>query len=251
VPGSDWRWYLTYLADTGLLPPAALAAALGLAGMLVRGVRPRASVAGGRELPRRVSVALALVPLAYLAFLSWYSYRAQRNLVILLPFLCLAGADIVWRVVRFLPQGFAIAAYAGLMGVLAAPGLIACVRHDRQLAQPDARTVALEWIEANLPANSRIAREEYTPQVPGARYQVTYEWSLAQRSYAWYLDQRIDYLVVSSNIYTRATHRPYVAGPAGPAFYQFIFRNLPLAAEFTPGAGGPGTVIRIYRVPHE
>lgn len=251
VPGSDWRWYIKYLADSGLLRPSAVACALGLAGMLWRGVRPRAAGEAEHEPPRRVHLVLVLVPVAYLAFLSWYPYRAQRNLVILLPFLCLAGADVGWRLVRRFQRGLASAAYAALVCLLAAPGLVACVHHDRQLAQPDTRTVALAWIEANLPTNSRIAREEYTPQVPANRYQVSYDWSLAWRSYAWYLNQQVDYLVLSSNVYTRATHPPYVAGPTGPSFYQIVFRTLPLTAEFAPSAERPGPVIRIYRVPHE
>jgi 4-amino-4-deoxy-L-arabinose transferase-like glycosyltransferase len=251
VPGSDWRWYISYLVDTGLLWPSAVACALGLLGMLWRGVLPRRRVDRlETSVPPRVHLAFVVVPAAYLAFLSWYPYRAQRNLVILLPFLCLAGADIGWRLVRRWRRGLAIAAYAALVCLLAAPGLVACVRHDRQLAQPETRTVALAWIEANLPANSRIAREEYTPQVPGNRYRVSYDWSLAERDYSWYLNQQVDYLVLSSSVYTRATHPPYVAGPSGPSFYQFVFRNLPLAAEFAPGAEHPGPVIRIFRVPH-
>ncbi len=251
VPGSDWCWYTTYLADSGLLRPAALAGALGLIGMLLRGVLPRLCAQAGRALPRRVDLVLVLVPLAYLAFLSWYPYRAQRNLVIILPFLCLAGADIGWQFVRRLPRRVGVATYAGIMCALAAPGVLACINHDRQLAQPDTRSVALEWIDASLPAGSRLAREEYTPQVPTDRYQVSYQWSLALRSYPWYLDQRIDYLVLSSNVYARATHPPYVVGSTGAAFYQFIFRNLPLVAEITPGPERPGPVIRIYRVLHE
>lgn len=248
VPGSDWRWYLAYLTTTGLLPAATVASALGLGGILWRGVRTQPP--GVTRVPRRVHVALALVPLAYVAFLSVYPYRAQRNLVIILPFLCLAGASVAWQSVRRLSRRLALVAYAALICALAAPGLVACVRHDHLLAQPDTRTLALEWIEANLPARSHIAREEYTPQVPADRYQVSYAWSLAPAGYGWYLDQGVDYLVLSSSVYTRATHPPYVVGPTGPAFYRSIFSQLPLAAEIAPGPERPGPVIRIYQVPH-
>jgi len=140
--------------------------------------------------------------------------------------------------------------FCGLALLVAARGTLACIRHDRRLAQPDTRTLALQWINANVPAGSRIAREEYTPQVSADRYRVTYAWSLAFNGYASYVSQNTDYLVVSSNVYSRALHPPYVAGRSGPAFYQFVFNRLPLEAEFAGAAERPGPTIRIYRVPH-
>jgi hypothetical protein len=133
---------------------------------------------------------------------------------------------------------------------MGSPGISASIRWDRQRTFPDTRALALQWIDSHLPAGSRIAREEYTPQVPDGRLHVTYVWSLAWRDYGWYLDQGTDYLVVSSNVYNRALQPPYVAGPAGPGFYRFIFDRLPLMAEFVPGIGTSGPTIRIYQVPH-
>jgi len=194
---------------------------------------------------------LCLVPIIYIAIVSSYPSRAERNLIIVLPFLCLLAADACWLVIqRLLPRRGSPAVFALLAILIAAPGIAACVQYEWRLMRPDTRTVALHWIDAYLPAGSRIAREEYTPQVSADRFEVTYDWSLGRRDYSWYLRRRIDYLVLSSNVYSRALGPPYVAGEAGPAFYNFVFNELPLLVEIAPTPDRPGPVIRIYQVPH-
>ena len=239
---NNWRWYLHYLYTLGLGRPLAVTCAIGLGGGLVRGA--------GTWAQRRLSLALVVVPVVYFVLLSSYQSRTERNLIPILPFICLLGADLGWRITRRLGHGrTAAAAFALVVCLVAAPGVLSCLRYDRQLSRQDTRTVALEWIEANLPPGSRIAREEYTPQVSADRYQVTYLWSLAFRPQGWYVDEQFDYLVVSSSVYGRALYPPYVAGAAGPPFYTRVLQSLPLAAEFAPAADRPGPAIRIYRVP--
>jgi 4-amino-4-deoxy-L-arabinose transferase-like glycosyltransferase len=244
-PGGNWRWYLEYLYWTGLGRPGAIACALGLFYALIRSVADR-TWAG-----RRLHLAFVIVPVVYFAVISSYPSRAERNLIILLPFLCLMGAAVCWRSAQLWRQQNA-ATVVFIIGVLlmGSPGISASISWDRQRTFPDTRALALQWIDSHLPAGSRIAREQYTPQVPDARLHVTYVWSLAWRDYAWYLDQGTDYLVVSSNVYNRALQPPYVGGVAGPGFYRFIFDHLPLMAEFVPGIGTSGPTIRIYQVPH-
>ncbi len=241
--GPNWRWYALYLYSLGLRPPLAVAATLGLLLIAIRSLR-HADL-------RRLNLTLAMVPILYFVVVSSYPSRAERNLIILLPFLCLFAADAVWRIAQAArPRRGTGALCALLVAAIAIPGIVACVQHDRELTRPDTRTVALRWIETHLPPGSRIAREEYTPQISGERYRVTYQWSLAQHDYGWYLAQPIDYLVVSANVYSRALYPPYLAGPAGPRFYTFIFQKLPLAAEFNPSPEMSGPTIRIYTVPH-
>ena len=153
------------------------------------------------------------------------------------------------------PQGVQIEsgvrqAVLALAVVAALPGVSESVRFDRRLALPDTRTVAREWITLQLPAGSRIAREEYTPQVDGSRYGVTYQQSLAYHDYSWYVRERIDYLVLSSNVYGRLSNPASGAPLQFVQFYQLVFTRLPLVAEFAPNADRQGPVIRIYMVPH-
>ncbi len=243
-PGSNWLWYLMYLYDTGLSRPLAVLCALGLIAQVAGLLRESGPT-------RRINLGLVSVPILYFAVVSSYPSRAERNLIILLPFLCLLGADLLWRCVALIRRPSVRMAVFGLAALLiAAPGITASLRNDRRLARPDTRTVALEWIEANIPRGSRIVREEYTPQVAADRYDVIYLWSAAFRGYAWCLDERVDYLVLSSNVYGRALNPPYVVGPSGPPFYQFVFSQLPLVVEIGPTATRTGPTIRIYRVPH-
>jgi 4-amino-4-deoxy-L-arabinose transferase-like glycosyltransferase len=249
TPGGNWLWYLEYLYTTGLGAPLAIAAAIGLIATLVICLRTGVQELIGKG-GRRLRLALVAVPVLYFALIAAYPSRAERNLIIVLPCACLLAADICGRIVRRLAPA---AADAGLFGVIvvaiAAPGILGCVQHDRRLALPDTRTLALRWVEANVPAGVHIAREEYTPQVSGERYAVIYEWTLASHDYGWYVMHAVDYFIVSSNVYGRAMQPPYIAGNAGLHFYPFLFYRLPLAAEFAPAADRVGPTIRIYRVP--
>jgi len=244
TPGSNWRWYLYYLYAIGLAPPLAV---MGAVGLITAPFTPGSEHKG----PWRLTWALILVPIVYFAVLSSYASRTERNLMLVLPFVCLFAADVGWRLMqRLAPARWAAPLFGLAAFLIAAPGSLECIRHDRQLARPDTRTVALQWIEANIPAGERIAREEYTPQVSRDRYSIIYEWSLAQREYGSYLARNVDHLVLSSNIYGRALRPPYVAGPTGPGFYKFVFEQLPLEVEIAPAMDRPGPTIRIYRVPH-
>ena len=241
--GPNWRWYAVYLYSLGLRPPLAVAGAIGMLAIAIRSLRHADR--------RRLNLTLVVAPVLYFVVVSSYPSRAERNLIILLPFLCLFAADAVWHIAKAArPRRGTGVLCALLVVAIAAPGITACVQHDRELTRPDTRTVALRWIETHLPPGTRIAREEYTPQISGERYRVMYQWSLARLNYGWYLAVPIDYLVVSANVYSRALYPPYVAGPAGPRFYNFIFQKLPLAAEFNPGPEMSGPTIRIYTVPH-
>jgi len=261
--GSNWRWYLGYLYTTGLGRPLAVASAAGLIASLMLSLHCLRRVASRRSLPTidpvgnraaqpgPLTLVLCVVPLVYFAIVCSYAYRAERNLLLLLPFLCLLDAEVCWRAVRrVLPERAAMGGFAVVVLLIAAPGIYSCVRQNQLLARPDTRTLALEWIDANVAPGSRIAREEYTPQVSGDRYDVTYAWSLSSHDYSWYLSEKIDYLVLSSNVYGRALAPPFVAGATGAAFYTFVFQHLPQEVEIGPAADRQGPTIRVYQVPH-
>ncbi len=238
--GNWWR-YLLALAGFGFGALPLLVAASGASVWLIRG-----------PLPRREVGVLLLVPVAYWAYLSTWPARFDRNLMPVLPFLCLFVAA-GWDALRTaLAATLPALARRGMRTAAAAllflqPALSAWQLHHRWHAL-DTRTEAYRWIEANVPAGTTIAREEYTPQVDGRKYRVLYVQVAGTAPYSWYLRNEVDYLVLSSNIYGRFWHSR--AGEAEvAAFYTFVFQSLPLAAEFVPGQGRTGPTIRIYEIP--
>ncbi len=235
-PWSPWNFwfYLSYLWNVGLGP---ISCVLALAGWLW--------VWFARDLGSRWwRTAVALLPWAYLAYVSSWSVRYERNLMPLLPALLLfVGLAVTEMLDRLRPKRGRLALVA-LTLVVTWPPLQSSQALLRNLRLPDTRTRALEWIQANLPAGAHIAREEYTPQLGSHRYRVTYVQVLATRPYAWYLREGVDYLVASSLIYERFRDTPGLGD-----FYRFAFERLPLVAEFRPDAHTTGPTIRILHVP--
>ncbi|MBI4517988.1 MAG: glycosyltransferase family 39 protein [Deltaproteobacteria bacterium] len=235
TPGRAWYWYAVQLWSYELQPGAAAAALVG-AGFAVHRAR-------------RADVALLLPPLIYYAVVALFPSRPERNLIPLLPFACLfAGRALAEVCYRLFSPRLASAAIAVVALSVALPPARQALRANAERARPDTRSLAHQWVSTNVPEGSCLAREEYTPQLPATRYQVHYLWSLAQRPYSWYLEQKCDYLVASSNIYGRVHGPPYFGGPTAAEFYRVLF-SLPRVAEFNPGPSASGPTIRIFKLP--
>jgi 4-amino-4-deoxy-L-arabinose transferase-like glycosyltransferase len=236
----NWRFYLSYLWNTGLGPLLSLYT---IAAMVV-------AVLGWKHPRRRIQLILVLLPLAYLTYLTTWPLRFERNLMPILPFAACVAADLLWRAARRLPRRAANPAFVVLVSLACIPGLRDSIAFNRRLQLPDTRTLANEWVTANLPAGARLAREEYTPQIDGRRFDVVFVQVLGTRDYGWYLQQKIDYLVLSSNIGDRFRPPVQPGEVAIARFYQLVSNDLPLVAEFTPNAQQTGPRIRIYQIPH-
>lgn len=204
-----------------------------------------------RRVSRSLAVVLVALPLAYVGYISTWPLRFERNLMPVMPFVCLWAA-VGWEALRAGLGHLSRRTAGALAAALALLALAQPVRSSLELRQrwhlPDTRTLAYQWVEDHLPRGSHIVREEYTPQVDGKTYRVTFVQVAGTRPYSWYLSEKVDYLILSSNIYDRFRgSSPQAAAIA--QFYEFVFGSLPLLAEFTPGAGRAGPTIRIYEIP--
>jgi hypothetical protein len=241
VEPTSWRPLLTSLYRDGLGPMPAVLALLGVAWAIGDGT--------ARLRRGRIARAAALV-LGSLVFLGWLAASqraAPADLVLVLPFLCLLAAEFLERVAILVrPAWLARLTFALLAAVAVVGSLELVLEQNRRLLQTDTRSQALRWIEANLPAGARVAREEHTPQIQGKRYQVIFVSSLARRPFEWYAAEGVEYLIASSRAYAE-TLAAAQGGSAAAEFYQALF-SLPLVAEFTPGPAVNGPVIRIHRL---
>lgn len=237
-------WYLNHLYTAAVGPMIAVLAGLGLAvavGEALAALRRRDGLGA--------SLAFVLPPLLFVLWISSYPSRAERNLLVVLPFLCLWAAAALRRLCGIArPPWLAASLLAVAGGVVLASALPPLLEFNRRLLLPDNRTLALEWLRENVAPGTKIAREEYTPQVQADEYAVTYLFSLSRRPYSHYLAERVEILVASSSIYGRSVDPPYIGGEGAREFYRVLF-GLPLLKEFSQGPWTMGPTIRIYRVP--
>ena len=155
------------------------------------------SLVAVRRLDRRVA-ALLVFTAAYFLVVSVATLRFERNLLPLFPvFAILAGIGIAAGLesTRRLVQAVALAVLVVSVTVSAWED----VRIDRRIDAPDTRTVAIDWINANIPPGSSIAREYYTPQLDPGRYSARVLVTLATHPVEWYRAQGVDYLITSGS----------------------------------------------------
>ncbi|MFQ5791519.1 MAG: hypothetical protein ACE5JI_13690, partial [Acidobacteriota bacterium] len=108
-------------------------------------------------------------------------------------------------------------------------------------------TYARKWIEAHFPPGTHFAVERHTPVLDPKRYKITMESRVINRAVRDLRTEGVQYLVVSSTVYSRFSpeHRQ-------SQNYEKLFRICPQVAEFKPVEGKLyGPTIRILSVPAE
>lgn len=178
--------------------------------------------------------------LAYAAMAVQYPPASARPLLPLTPIVCLlaaAGIDGLSRAIAavpawrrplprlLLPVGLAVLLLAVLGSRMA--------REQREFERRDTRQVTAEWLRASVPQGARVAVEQTGPaHLATAGFVVTEVAALADHPVDWYAQQRIQYLVVSSDA---ARGRGY-----GDAGVKLI--------DVPPLPQRPGPAIRVVRL---
>jgi 4-amino-4-deoxy-L-arabinose transferase-like glycosyltransferase len=254
--------------SVGIGPAILVASVLGLGVMVFR--------------RRREMALLASFPLVYLAFfLMGSSLFYARFAIPMLPFIALfAGYAVVYaahaaRVV--VPRwGVAIIAVA-IIALMVAPSVVLDVRHDSLLRAEDTRLLLGRWVEQNIPPGSKIGLEGYTfldsegkqTGPKGIQYSLRVVPSLRVSPPDFYVQEKYDYLIVSSFVYDRYLLSPETKVSAIQAYQEFD-RRFQLVASFSPTSDGhalpflmdeeitpiytvldrdrPGPTLKVYRV---
>jgi hypothetical protein len=232
------------------------------------------------------SLLLIAFPVLYFLFMGATQHYFARYTLPLVPFAAVLAADIIAAtVMRWRPgrERLATGLTIGVVAIAIALPFVNSLQHDALLVQTDTRTLAKEWIEANIPAGAKLAADwqTHTPPLstldrpaPGNSetvYDVQYMGGtgLFEHTLDWYRQQGYGYLITSSFI----DNIPLVVAQQNVernAFYASLPQKLTLIKQFSATGDGseppfvfdeiygpfislwqrerPGPTIRIYQV---
>jgi hypothetical protein len=136
--GSPWLHHLTYSLAGALGGLMLVLALLGVfRALLSKDVRFQA---------------LAVFVAGYYAVLCHFGQPYDRYVLPLIPFMLVLAAEVLARIKAKSPLLFWI-----LIPFVVLPSIIKTIHWDRLMSEPDVRTAAKEWVEANIPAGSPLA----------------------------------------------------------------------------------------------
>ncbi|MCD6291403.1 MAG: hypothetical protein J7M34_12935, partial [Anaerolineae bacterium] len=229
-------FYLRLPLNWGVGLPLQLLAGLGL-GLTV--VRPR------REDGLALGFAGLYALLILTAGLHW-----ERWAVPLMPFealLAARGVLALGDLLRRWRPGVAPMGLVLLVGLSVAPVAYQDVYYDWLRTQPDTQELATQWALSHLPHGAHIAYEAYTIQVPPGRFVEERRFSLSEEPLSWYRSRGVEYLFISSYIWTRYVGRG--EAPDREAFYRSLWASMKPVVRFVPGPRALGPEIRVYQLP--
>lgn len=203
----------------------------------------------------RLAAILAVFPVALFLFMGAYPVRFDRNIVSLVSFAAVAaGCALAVAVARALAPGAVSAKRRAAMvaGVVIVTALAFGAfdqlersrAYTRLVTLPHTRWLSKVWIDENLPAGSRIAREFYTPPIDPKRFDVVEVgyWGLIRTPQI----EQYDYLIASSDDFGRFVNHAD-RYPEQAAAYQRIFSRYALVKKFTADwLSSTGPEIRVY-----
>jgi 4-amino-4-deoxy-L-arabinose transferase-like glycosyltransferase len=220
--------------------PAVLLALSGAALTATRAVRG----------PGRLRWTLLLAfPLVFLWIIAGRHQIYARYLLPITPFLCvLVSVGVISGVSllrRFdIPRSVRAVLIAALTVAVILPPALNALRFLRMIGRPSTLEATYTWFMTNVPAGSRVVIENFDLRLPGDRYRVTHEVSLARKSIEDYRRDGVDYLVFTSRSYAEFLEDPS-RNPQLAEAYRTLFRQAPEVARFDATGGRIGPQLRV------
>jgi len=242
-PGTEGKnallWYTAYLIRTeGLIPL--------LAGIeAVRGLLARS----------RKMLLLISFPVTYMLLTSFYIVKNDRTVLVIVPFLAILAAAFLDRAITFVQQAATKAKSSGTLIPLAAVLLVLAVllwptwravQIDIRFTQEDVRTEVTKWMETELPPESRIVGEYYSPLLVNSVHHFRWVDRAIDQPLSWY-KENADYVVFVQNRYGGFYLDP-PRYPAEIAAYEAMFSQFTLVKEFQGSALGNPCHAMLYKV---
>lgn len=232
MDGNTPAWYLYRLwLTTGIASIFALA-------QIVIGWRQRSGL----------TIILAVFVVAYFLFICAFTLRNERTLLPIVPCIILLAAILAANlaaasdpVLRISPALRRVALAAIGIALFVAP-LLRTMQEAVATTTIDSRATAREWINSQLPEGSLIAVESYAPFVSPLRFKITQAERAIDRKPEWYVDNGVDYLVLSQGTYGRYYENPKRYAREVMRYVQ-LAKSMYLVKRFNDG----GYEILIYR----
>ncbi|MHB0858940.1 MAG: ArnT family glycosyltransferase [Anaerolineae bacterium] len=205
-------------------------------------------VGRGLALRSRKHLLIAGFALLYLGFISLFTVRNERTMLPMLPFLFCLAASLLVHLYAHVREAAAERRWAPALVIALAVitlgwPIVPMAQGNLALTRPDSRHVAPGWIEANLPAGSRIALESYAPYVDPMNFAVQGFGRLIDQEPSWYVTQGYDYIIFGQGMFGRFLQDPARYAPE-IARYEALFDAFRLVRTFDEG----GYEVRIYAV---
>jgi 4-amino-4-deoxy-L-arabinose transferase-like glycosyltransferase len=207
-----------------------------------------------RDPARRGAVAIPVFIVVYFVLASLPARYYARNLLPLIPFLAVAGGVAVGEVVEWLgrqawlsrlPSRSGVAIVALAVAVSLAIPVPSSLAVTMDLLRPDTRDIARAWMLDNVPRETVVAREIYTPVFDDQEFTAAGRFFLHQVDLDGYRAAGARYLIASSWSYERFIDKP--GTPREDAFYKSLFA-LPEVFRVDAGLERNGPTIRIFRL---
>jgi 4-amino-4-deoxy-L-arabinose transferase-like glycosyltransferase len=222
-----WLLYLKHLSP-GWAPAAIPLTLAGMALLL------------GRADMRRRALPVAAFTVAYFSVIGTHLPVFDRYTLPLAPMVCVLSAIAVMAILGYTQRlavfkrlAPAAALVAVVLALLLWPPAAVAVQWLDQYKRADTRTIAAEWLKANVPQGARVAVENSGPTyLDAAGFRTVPSQLLLDHPFEWYRT-RTDYLMISSVDLSR--YGDYLS--AGPTVFQIA----PTSQRWGP----PIVVIRV------
>jgi len=185
---NTFSWYL----GQTLTSPDAVVMALAMAGIVWAAVKHT-----------RQDLLLLSLALPFYLLVSLWPVRFERNLVPLLPVLAVLAARMLVEAVAWIVRRWPslksrqLPVLAGFTTLAVLAPVKGILDFDAALANKDRRTLAAEWVNANLPAGSKIVTEAFSIPLDEERFDIVELVRIDSEDVAWYQAQAINYVIVS------------------------------------------------------
>lgn len=187
LPIPVWQWHLNY----HLTSPHVLIIILGIIGF----------VFSFSQWGKRALIVNSFAIVLWAAILSQTNAQARMWIPSAPIFAMWATLTLDWGIQKLEWQLQAILKYkfvAYIPLIVLAPLLITSIRYGTQLQGNDARTVAQQWVETNVPPGTAIAVDYMSPNLNTNRWPVTKLFFLFDKDINWFIENNIEYLIVST-----------------------------------------------------
>lgn len=250
---NSWIYYLTRSLNYGMSLPLELLSLTGIAYCIYR--------------HSKKDILLISFPLAFFLILGSYVGHGGHYIFPMVPFLIIAAVLFLTKISSkiFSSERKQNLLLTSLTLAMILIPTIRVTNYAYLTTQKGTGLEAKEWIWENIPAGSRIAREDYSPYISTERYRSRKVGRVGIFPLEWYRERKFDYIIISSFMYQRYfTSGDIWMGEelrhrlSRKQNYINLDESCELVKEFRPpglypyhSPYNPDPVIKIYRIDYQ